>query len=57
VAGDNGQPNGEHAFVLLVIGAADATGLDLEEGIVGADLGQGEFPQLKGAGSGLDDGA
>ena len=57
VAGDHGVVRGQRALVLLVVGAADAAGLDAEEGVVGADLGQRELAHLEGAGGGLDDGA
>src|SRR6266545_2275719 len=57
VAGDDGEADGQHALVLLVVGAADAAGLDLEQRVVGADLGQGELTELEGARGGLDDGA
>ena len=56
-AGDQGEADGERSFVLLVVGAADAAGLDLEEGVVGADLGEGELAELEAARGGLDDGA
>ena len=41
--------------VLLVVGATDAAGLNLEESVFGADLGEGELAELEGAGGGLDD--
>jgi hypothetical protein len=57
VTGNRGVADGQRTFVLFVVGAADAAGFDAEEGVVGADLGQGEFAHLEGAGGGLDYGA
>ena len=37
--------------ILLVVAAADAAGLDLEEGVFGTDLGEGELSELEGAGA------
>ena len=51
VAGDDGEADGERALVLLVVGAADAAGLDLEEGVVGADLRDRQLAELEGAGA------
>src|SRR3990172_4852228 len=57
VAWHDRKADRKRALVLLVVGAADAAGLNLEEGVVGADIGKGQLPQLESAGSCLDDGA
>src|SRR5215468_6541033 len=53
VAGDNGVlhvvlVHGRGAFVLLVVAAADAAGLDAEQSVLGADGGPGELAELEG---------
>ena len=57
VAGNDGKAHRERTLVLLVVGTADAAGLDLEQRVVSADLGQWQLAHLEGAGAGLDDGA
>src|SRR5262252_8175627 len=53
VAGDDGVlhvvlVHGRGAFVLLVVAAADAAGLDAEQSVIGADGGPRELAELEG---------
>src|SRR5439155_4391838 len=55
VAGNDGQPDGEHARILLGVAAADAARLDAEESAVVVDVGDRQLAELQVAGRGLDD--
>src|SRR5439155_19972008 len=57
MAGDDGVLRGQSPSVLLVVRAADATGLDSKKRVFRADFRQRQLAHLERAGGGLDDGA